>query len=310
MQLKRVITAMCLSAIAMSAQASDNSSYEEATLVIEGQKPVAATINGQPVQLIIAPDSKSIPTLNDGLAERLQLKPSMIGFAYLAGPEKIHFWTDVTKLDFGPGIFSRRTAFGKNHIIEGVDGEAGPGALPYGVVRFDLHVATPGERILTFPMDRIAGANVGTTMTVGSEELAVNFSLSRRETLVTATAGAMLASQYTGHFTGEAKSTLLRYGVFRPTRMLAFQSAPMLGELTIRDIAVRVADNGDASAIKDNNAANAADTDPDEIVVTAQKAGKKKDKKRQMITIGLASLETCSSITYDFRAEQIRLSCI
>lgn len=296
-------------ATATMALADKSTLYGNATLEVTPGIPTPAKIEGQPATLLVTPDAKSAPTLNDGLRDKFKLKPSMIGFRYLIGPTHLDFWTDTKKLDFGLGVFSKRSAFGDNHVIDGADGEIGPGALPYGIVRFNIRPAKAGEQQLSFPLENVTGKHVGTKLRLGDEELAIIFSFSRAETLVTASAGAALADLYGGQFSGEPHDMLIRYGISRPVRALQLTQQPMLGTLPIKDIHVRVTDNGDASGITDGTVEQAA-IDPDEIVVVGEKGKKKKKDKKQLLIIGLATLENCSSITYDFKAKQLRLSCI
>ena len=72
---------------------------------------VEMTINDQPMRFRLAPDAVSVPTLNADAAQRIGLKPSMIGYIYVIGPEKIGFRTDNVRYRADTASFKRRTAF-------------------------------------------------------------------------------------------------------------------------------------------------------------------------------------------------------
>lgn len=139
----------------------------------------------------------------------------------------------------------------------------------------------------------------------------VSFSLSRPETLVNAGAGALLSKHFSGSFAGEARDLPINYGISRPVRPLAFTTQVAVGDLPVQDFVVRVADYGSLSAIKDPAAESAnadENADPNEIVVTGTR--KKKKPVRKEMTIGLASMKGCSTLSYDYVKREIRLSCL
>lgn len=317
--------------------------YAGQTIDITPNVPINATINGQPVTLLIQPEAINVPTMNADQQERLALKPSMIVYDYLLGKVTLSFRTDVAQLDFGSGVVKRRTAFNKAQtadpsgcnaltdvksrwcpsaqISAQANGIAGAGTLPHGVVRFILAPAQPGERVFRFPLadtKSMLGPENGsrnvTLLKLGPAEedvIEVSFSLSRPETLVNAGAGALLSTHFGGSFAGEARDMPINYGISRPVRPLAFTTQVAVGDLPLQDFVVRVADYGSLSAIKDPAAESAnadENADPNEIVVTGQR--KKKKPVRKEMTIGLASMKTCSTLTFDYVKREIRLSCL
>ncbi|NJC09299.1 hypothetical protein GGQ62_002297 [Polymorphobacter fuscus] len=77
---------------------------------------VEMKIKDQPVRIRLAPDAISVPTLNAEAARRIGLKPSMIGFIYVIGPEKIGFRTDNAAFRAKSASFNRRTAFSARQL--------------------------------------------------------------------------------------------------------------------------------------------------------------------------------------------------
>ena len=283
--------------------------HETSVLDIEESKPVEVFINGKPVNLLVAPDSKSIPALNSDAAERLGLKQSLVSFQFLIGSESLDFGTDSANLDFGHGTFKRRVAFGDHHIIDGADGEVGPAALPFPKVRFHLGERKQGERNIVLPLVNLSRTQTGTLLKIDETQIHVTFSLSRDESLATATAGAILAEKYGGHFDGDTHMVPVRYGIDRPVRPLTLTRELKLGDLKIESIFVRTADLGSTDSIPEGPEQTSS-SDPDEIVVIGKARKKQKNLRYQTLIVGRASLKDCSSITYDFASKKILLSCI
>ncbi|RZI61465.1 MAG: hypothetical protein EOP94_00155, partial [Zymomonas sp.] len=129
------------------------SSPEKAEITMRIGETFDMIINDRTIRFHIAPDAISVPTLNADAAERAGLKPSMIGYVYVIGPEKIAFRTD--NVAYGPqdAFFRRRTAFSNRQIIASADGIAGPETFSSARTTFVLRDPQPGDRALTFPLD-------------------------------------------------------------------------------------------------------------------------------------------------------------
>lgn len=75
----------------------------------------------------------------------------------------------------------------------------------------------------------------------------------------------------------------------------------IVGPLAIAELGVRTGDFGNATAIREEGG------DPDEVVVTGER---RRNRDRDRVAIGADQLRNCSSITFDKRARQVRLSCV
>lgn len=279
-------------------------SPEQADIVVRTGEAVAMTINDQPMRFHLAPDAISVPTLNAEAAERAGLKPSMIGYIYVIGPERITFSTDNVRYGPRDASFRRRTAFSGRHLVDGADGIAGPEAFPAARTTFVLRDPRPEDRAVTFALDREMGrSQTSVRLDVGGRPIYAAFSLDRTESLVTATGGRWIADANGGQFAGAARAAPILYGVSRPVRPLALARPLMLGELEIRNLAVRVSDMGSAEGIAEGPS---ADQDPNEIVVTGDS---KRKVPNQRLYIGLDTIGHCASITYDFAAGKVTLMC-
>ncbi|MDE1467904.1 hypothetical protein [Aurantiacibacter sp. D1-12] len=275
---------------------------DEVELRAQAGVPVEVVINDQPVQILIAPDAVSAVSMNGDAAERLGFEPSMVGFVYVIGPERLRFSTDTVRYHMQGGTFRRRTAYSERQIVEGADGVVGPGHFPQERVVLTLREPTERDRAITYPLERMGRTLAGTLIEAGGVPIYVAFSFDRPETLVSATGGRILADDYRGYFDGEARFMPVLYGVDRPVRRLTLRDPLMLGELEVRNIAVRVSDHGSSEGI-DEEAPE--EGDPDEIVVTANTG----DIPRQRMYVGMDTIGHCASITYDFDEEVLTLMC-
>lgn len=284
--------------LAMPAQAQ-RVDLDDVTLEARAGEPAEISISEMPVRMMIAPDAVSAVTVNADAAERLGLEPSMFGFVYVIGSTELPFSTDTVRYHMQGGTFRRRTAYSDVQVVEGADGTVGPGHFPQDRVVLRLREDAPGDRPITYPLERVGRSLTGTLIEVGGVEIYVAFSFDRAETLVTATGGRIIADDYGGYFSGEAREIPILYLVERPVRSLTLNEPLMLGELEVRNIAVRVSDHGNADNISEEA------PDPDEIVVTANTG----DIPRQRMYIGMDTIGHCASITYDFDEDVLTLMC-
>lgn len=267
-------------------------------LELSGDSTIVVTIEGQSFKLLVDPDIGASRVLNADAATKLGLKGSMIGGRHMVGPIKLTANSNVLSYDFGDVKDKQRTFwFTEGAATKIADGTVSPAALPYPVVRFKLREAVDGEQVYTLPL---VDDGKNATFMVGQNAVAVGFNLARNETLVTASTGVLIADTYQGVFVGDSVSTLIRYGVKRPTRPLKITQAISIGGLPLDQMLVRVSDFGDASQIADS-----ADIDQDEIVVTATS----KKKPRYMMTLGRDFLSRCSALTFDAKAKQVQMRC-
>lgn len=299
----KLILGLMLSAQSMTASA-EPADTPQRDLVVRGGQTIAMQINDQPVLFRLAPEAISVPTLNVDAAQRIDLKPSMIGYVYVIGPEKIAFSNDNVKYRADGSSFNRRTAFSDRNLSPGADGIAGPETFPFQRTIFMLRDPLPDDRAITLPLDREMGrSQTSVRIDVGGRPIYAAFSLDRSESLVTATGGKWIADALGGQFDGEARQAPILYGVARPIRSLKLDRPLMLRELEIRNLAVRVADMGNAQGIAEGPA---AEQDPNEIIVTGDS---KRKVPNQRLYIGMDTIGHCASITYDFEASTVTLLC-
>lgn len=274
-------------------------------LVLNGDNIITVTINGQPLRLEVRPEAAEAPTLNADVAARLGLKPGMLAFRSMVGPEKVNGNSSIHRVDYGAGEKKQRIFWTDRQSSTIADGTISPASLPYRRVTFRLREAGPGAREISLPLDNfgfLGRLGVGTTLNLDGEKVRFQFSLARDETLVSAPTGNWLAQYRGGKFTGQPRQTLIFYGIERPTREMTLAQPIALGPRQLLTADVRYSDYGDASGIA---AADQASADSDEIVVVG-------DKKRDVdlrIVAGRAFLKGCASLTYDMQKRTLGLRC-
>ncbi len=285
---------------------------------------IAATIDGKPVSLRVDPAAPGLVFVTTAVAERLALKGGALGLGYSVGGQGAMQATTVRPMTFGSNSVKRRIGFpsrkheAKRDAVDprwvgrafgGVgDGSIGPASLPEPVVRILLNAARAGERTVALPMvdgGGLLGKLSGTfaQIMIGGQPVRVRFDPYHPRTTVTANAATLIAQAQRGTLVGLTAPVEIAFGIARPVRMMTLATPLAVGPLAVSSLGVRTTDVGSAAAIPD---ADAAPSDPDEVVVVAKG---KRDAKRDRLTIGADLLDRCSSIVFDKPARQIRLTC-
>lgn len=290
-------TSVAFIALASAANTPPQSTIE----LTPSARTAIITVNGRATTVEVAPDGSGSPIINTSVANDLALKGSLVAGFHLVGPTRIKADSNLAQVDSGSGTASKRRVFWfERDWTEIAEGRIGPLAMSQDIVIYRLAPTKEGEREITFPMETHERLGIYTIARFGEAEVPAYFTFDRDETMLTASTGALLAQTFNGRMVGEPFPLALEMAIVRPVRGMTFASPAMLGDLPLRDIVVRTEDTGSVSTIPDK------DRDPDEIIVTG---GKKKKKPRYVMYIGMASLEGCSTLTFDKPAKLIRLSC-
>lgn len=275
--------------------------------VVSGDGIVIVTVNGAPGRLRIDPAAPALPILTNTFAQRAALRPGPFAFAYLVGPERVMGRSAVGRIAVGAGVPPRKRRIGwtERPYVPDADGVIGPGGLPEPVVRFVLRAPQPGERVITLPLEDEGGLFGGwggtyALVDLGGEPLRVRFNPHEPRTLATAGAAVRIANLHEGRVSGETAPAHIAFGISRPVRTMRLGTPLAIGPFAISELGIRTADFGNASGIREEGA------DPDEVVVTGER---RRNRNRDRLAVGADQLRTCSSITFDKRARQVRLSC-
>ncbi len=273
---------------------------KDAELVVRGDGIYAGQINKTPARLRLTPWAPSAPTLNNDFVERAGLHAGLFGFAVKVGPVKVRGDTSVARIGFGKYSYRRRVVWFERRYDAGADGALGPGGLPADVIRFELRPAQGNERTVALPMIENHFRPTYARIETGKRNIIVLFDPQHETTVATAGAGAALAEANGGALSGATGSAEVVFGIRRPVRTLRLDRPLAIGPLSIGAVAVRIGDNGSVAGVKDE------DADPEEVVVSA-KGG---SERRDVVIVGRDHLAKCSSIVFDKKAKQIRLSCV
>ena len=278
-------------------------------LVLSGNNIIDVVIEGKQLRLEVRLDAAGAPTVNPAIARELGFKPGMFGFILGMGPTKVMANSEVHKISFGDKLEKQRILWADRDVSTIADGTISPASLPYKRVIFQLNAVSGSERPYRYALDNFGffgRVGIGTTITAQDKKMRVIFSLIRDQNLVSAPTGNWLATNYRGAFNGPATSTVIYYGVERPTRQMALGQPLAIGDLAMTTVSVRVSDYGDASGIAEQSAAtNPAAADDQEIVVT----GKNNKDIDLRVTVGRGVLNKCSALVYDLERREIRMSC-
>jgi hypothetical protein len=302
----RPLIALWLATLAAAPLTAQEPLPEE--LVLEGENIITVTINGVPLRFEVSADSFGSPLLNPDIAAQLMLMPEgRRGWQF--GPVTLEGVEATVAADFGAGAVPLSFAWTRAPASDKADGVIGIQTLPHKRVTFRFHDAAADESVQRFAMRRAGGRNntrIGTEVKVGRKKLMMIFAAQRRENLVTAPTANFIATHREGGFEpGTDGIAMMNFAVQRPTRMMRIADPIPLGDLVLERFAVRIEDYGDPRQVGE-----IAPDDPrfakDHILVSRRKGRGRPDL---LTRIGRDQIAHCSAITYDFAAEEIRLSC-
>jgi hypothetical protein len=293
-----LISVATMSLFASSCASNASTPTIPETLILSGDNIVDVMINGQAFKVAIDPDIGNARVLNSDTAKKLALKGSMIGGHHWVGPVRVNAESNVLNYEMGPFKNKKRTFWLRDGKASDLaDGAISASAVPYKIVQFQLKSPSTNEKLFTLPLSKKSGNPV---LNINGQSIPVRFDLKRTETLVAASTGILLSQIYGGGLSGETNSQIIRYGILRPTKRLTLAQPMEIGGLPLRELLVRISDFGDARAIK-----NVDEVDGDELVVSAES----KKKPSHAISLGRGFLAQCSSLTFDYSMQQVKMSC-
>ena len=277
-------------------------------LVLKGDNIINVWVNGERLRLEVSAEAFGPPKINPEVAARLMLERTS-GRGWRFGPVVVSGSAAETLADFGAGPAPLTVSWSNRPASDKADGVIGVHHLPYKRVTFAFHAPGGGETVQSFPLKRTGGdrnTRLGTEVTVGKKKLMMIFVPERRENLITAPTANFIATHQDGGFEPASDGTaIMDFGVERPTRMMRIAAPIELGSLAVERFAVRVEDYGEPTRVGEI-AKDDPRFDRNQILVSRRKGRGKPDL---LTRIGSDQIAHCSSITYDFPASAIRLSC-
>jgi hypothetical protein len=271
------------------------------TLHAGGGFLIDAQVNGRPVRLRVDTAAAGYIILNPAAAQRVGLRRSMTAAQTFVGPVRLRGSTKAADVTIAGTRSERRLLWWDRNVVEGADGVVSAADLPYDRVTFRFGPAQAGEQSLHLPMDYDRGSGLSHRLALGGQQVVLQVTVNRPESIATAAAGALLAQLHGGAWAGEMRVEPLSFGVLRPVRPLALGRALPIAGRDLSRLLVRTQDHrGNAQLPAEVGA------DPDEIVVTANSG-----RQRPRYSLGLARdwLAPCSSLTWDNRTRLLALNC-
>ncbi|HEV2126257.1 MAG TPA: hypothetical protein VGW38_26170, partial [Chloroflexota bacterium] len=198
--------------------------------------------------------------------------------------------------------WTTRVRWFDRNFVGDADGVISPHDLPFADIVFQgLGKASSPPFVLKTSYTEDRGVFV--PVKVAGKKVAVRFSLLQDQSFATGSAGALLARQQAGVLEGQAIQHHIGWDVFRPTRRLMLTQPWTLGAFSFRTLLVRLRDYRGKSVLRSAD----AEPGPSDIVVTGR-AGARQSAEHFM-TVGLDQLQTCETIIYSRRTEQLSFRC-
>lgn len=286
-------------------------------LAVDADAPIDAVIAGQPVALSLSTGGVDRILLNEDTVARLGLKPGTIkgkNSLQIGNSRVLAGRNTVGTITLAGTRFEQRLLWFEGAAPRLRQGSIGPMALPQTRLTVRLPAGPGGSgAVLRLPLH--GDLNSGSYGTVRGEDYGFGLSIAVEERtrlpLASAALGADLAAALGGRMVGEPWDEDILLGLRRPVRRLVLDRPLVIGPLRFTEIAVRVTDLRDGTALlaSDQQAAPDADSDPAETVVTAS-SGKPRPVVR-VLTVSRTQLEAqgCREIMFDKAEKQLALTC-
>ena len=271
-------------------------------LVVPAAHPfVTASVNGHPVRLKVDLGANSGVILNPQAATRAGLVGEG-STTMRIGPVKLRGSRASPSFELGDARWTTRVRWFDRNFTDDADGVISPHDLPFTDVIFQgpgRASRAPFALETSYTEDR----GVFVPVRVAGKKVAVRFSLLRKQSFATGSAGALLAKQQGGALEGQAVQHHIGWDVSRPARRLMLRELWRVGGFSFRTLLVRSRDYRGKSVLP------SADAEPGatDIVVTGR-AGERQAAEHFM-TVGLDQLQTCETITYAREPKQLTFRC-
>jgi hypothetical protein len=288
------------------------------TVPLDGR--IAIEIDRQPVSLYSAPGMPNVLSISKAFATRsfgIEIANmrgddrkirQRIGPVEVAGRARQALVSGPGMSGAGGQIVTDVSWF-ETDTYDFADALAGPYALPYPVVRYQLQLPKPGEVEFSLPLAPSSRWWIAATpLNVGKQTVYLAFAPHFKTSVASAGAGAVISALHDGQFSGSPSPVIISHNVQRPARRVLFGQPLRLGGLSLPSLLVRTRDYGSSGSIFDPaEASGATAAKGDSILVKAKRTS---SRPIYVVYVGADALSGCSSITYNKPAQTITLSCL
>lgn len=275
---------------------------------------IPVEINGATLRLRVDPAASGLVILNPDAVARAKLTPELMSarpgipgqfirpsYARI-GPVGLTGRTRTVNARTAGQPLRIQTIWFDRPAVDGADGVISVALLPYDSVTFRLAPPRPGEGAVALALDFVTELGLYFPYPLEGRALPVQFSLWKPSSIGTAAAGALLARGRAGSWAGEPDRRAVSFGVLRPVRPMSLQRPLDLGFARVGALLVRTGDYRGAYALPADG-----DADPDEIVVTAERATQ---AARLNLVLGADLFAACSFLRYERAGRRLTLSCL
>lgn len=262
---------------------------------------ITAIVNGVALRLRVGLEQKNVIELNPASVGGLGITFEP-GFDADVGRTKIPGISATPPKPImidGRPVIALLSSHGRD-CCTGVDGAISATLLPYAAVRFVRFGVAPADHVIDLIVQDDDEHGLETSVAAGKEQVFLQFSLQRADSVMTWSAGAILAQSHGGHFIGPALETIAAFGVKRPARMVAFDRPVTLAGFRFDRLPARIADFAGHYEYPRQGEEDA------DIVV---KGHIKQQEPWPVILIGRDRLDGCTEITLDRQAHRLSLRC-
>lgn len=280
-------------------------------LILAAEAPiVTVTLAGVPLRLRVDPGATRYVEVNAEAAARLGLadparrvagKPAVLGHSSTeVGKVNVMAVTSEAVLQYEGRDVPLVLAWSQHSPVAGADGLIGPFMLPHDVVQLVRRPVVAGDRMTHVPMRWDANRGLLGSLPSGGGVVDVLITPATAETIATAAAASLLATQHGGRLTGPAREAMVSLGVSRPVRDVVFAAPVDVAGVRLQRVAARVFDWSGNTNIPD------ADIGPDEALVAGRADNQRAWAK---LAIGNDVLKACAQIVWTRLPLAVDLVC-
>jgi hypothetical protein len=279
--------------------------------VVPPDRIIQGTINGQPVRYEFTGSLPTYSIIDPQVAKRLGLKAQFLPvFGRSVNTGKLNLGK-TAKVNYSVGTQSgyRSITWYSRPDSQSGDISLSLSSIEEPVVTYMLRPQQNSERLFAMPLKYFSENIPGTTVQDSKNKIFIIFDFRQESNVANASMAINLVAENGGGFITDQGRILTTIRTERPARTLKLGRPLLVGPLQLSLIDVLTNARGNAKPIPNANV-KIAPAREDEIVVVANRKVKRGNEDAQFLSIGTQALSACSSITFDRKLKEIRMSCV